>query len=116
MPAATKDALGLLLDEGKANARATTAATLPKLPQLMVSPPGSSEVATGVKPTSPSGPGAVEARGPARAGLRGAGPEPPVSEACAEGGVQEGEPDLRWRLWHKGEEVRPGLDGRKPTI
>lgn len=117
VPAATEDALGLLIDDGKAGARAT-AAPPPRLglglglgQQLRVSmsPPGS-EVA-GAKATSPSGPGAVEAREPARVGVRKAGPEPPALDACAAGNGREGESGLRWRLWHKGE-VRSvyGLD------
>ena len=111
VPAATEDALGLLLDDGKADARATAAPIPGRQVGVLISP--SRSEAAGAKPVSPSGsgPGAVEAGEPAKAGGREGGTEAPVFDACS-GDGQEGDPGLRWRLWHKGE-VRSNGAGQK---
>ncbi|CAN0417092.1 unnamed protein product [Pylaiella littoralis] len=105
VPAATDDALDLLLDDGEAQARAT-AAPLPK--RLSESSPSASEAEEqfDVKPTSPITP-RTEEQAPVKAGIGEKASGPPTCNALV-GGQQEGESSrvgkLRWQLWHKGKE------------
>lgn len=79
LPAATEDALGLLLDDGKADARASAVAAIPdRRPDISLPLGPEFPERCGVKPASPPGP------------LAGAG-------------SGEESVELRWRLWHKGE-------------
>ncbi|CAM9856365.1 unnamed protein product, partial [Laminaria digitata] len=89
VPAATEDALRLLLDDGEADAR--TAAAKPV-----------TEVPTAAAATAAAAAAAAAVAGLAAVAVAGS----PVHRVCAVGrregatGVDEG---LRWRLWHKGE-------------
>lgn len=114
VPAATDDALDLLLDDGEAQARAT-AAPLPK--RLSESSPSASEAEEqfDVKPTSPITP-RTEEQAPVKAGMGEKASGPPTCNALV-GGRQEGESSrvgkLRWQLWHKGK-VSTGLGKGAP--
>lgn len=105
VPAATDDALGLLLDDGEADARATSAPLPERRPKL--SPSASeAEGQSDVKPTLLKSPRAG-AEMPVRAGVGEAESEPLMCNAWNGDRQEEGESGLvgklTWRLWHKGE-------------